>query len=245
MASYACPRFTRSLQAAADLSAKQFYYVGDNGSGKTNIVGGIQGAVGFGFLQNKPLADEFCEIAANGGGSKAVAGTTISAAKLPLKANALGKLVPAVAGDIVVAISMEAAAVDDIFEVNPILYIAGSTPVIFASAADLTSGQYLYVGDSSGDIDVVGGATGALGYGFLMNAPDTGENAIINGPGYPYAKGISGAAFSIMTELMANANGKLIATTAAGDIVCALSLAAATGADETIDVIPVLYRKHA
>ena len=245
MSSYSEPRYIKSLLAAVDLSAKQFYYVADNGSGKYNVAGSVTGAVGAGFLMNNPEADEACEIAANGGGAKGVAAGTISAAMIELKANALGTVEPALPGDLVIAISMQSAVAADIFEVNPVYYIKGAAPVTFQAAADLTAGQYLYVGDSSGDIDVVGGATGALGYGFLMNAPDTGEDAVINGPGVPFAKGISGAAFAIQTELMNDAAGKLIATTAAGDIVVALSLAAASGADETINVIPVLYRKHA
>lgn len=245
MASYYTPRYNRSLLAAADLSDKQFYYVSDNGSGEANIAGGINGAVGLGFLMNNPEINEACEIATIGGGAKGIAAETISAALTELKADAAGKMAIALQGDIVSAIALETAAAGDKFELMPIYYVKTGVPVVFQSAADLTSGQYLYVGDSSGDIDVVGGATGALGYGFLMNAPDTGENAIISGPGQPFAKCISGAAFSIQTELRSNAAGKMEAATVAGDIVSALSLAAATGADETIDVIPVFYRKHA
>ncbi len=233
------------MLAAVDLSAKQNYYVADNGSGKYNVSGGINGAVGGGFLMNAPEADEFCEVASTGGGAKGIAAETISAAGLELKANALGTLALALPGDTVIAISIETAAAGDVFEVLPVYYVKAPSPVVFQSAADLTSGQYLYVGDSSGDIDVVGGETGAIGYGFLMNAPDTGEDAIINGPGQPFAKCISGASFSIATELLSNASGKAIAATVAGDIVVGISLAAATGADETIDVIPVFYRKHA
>jgi hypothetical protein len=123
MASYAIPRFTRSQPAAADLSAKQFYFVADNGSDKYNVAGGATGAFGAGFLMNKPLADEFCEVASLGGGAKAVASATVSGPDIELKADAAGTVSPAtVAGDIICAISRESAASGDIFEVEPAYY---------------------------------------------------------------------------------------------------------------------------
>lgn len=123
MASYAVPRFTRSQPAAADLSAKQFYYVGDDGSDEYDVAGGATGAIGAGFLQNKPLAGEFCEVMSIGGGAKAVASATVSGPDIELKADAAGTVSPAtVAGDIVSAISREAAASGDIFEIEPVLY---------------------------------------------------------------------------------------------------------------------------
>ena len=123
MASYSSPRFTRSLPAAVDLSAKQFRYVGENGSDKYNVTGGAAGAIGAGFLMNAPLADEFCEVANIGGGAKGVAAETISGAEIELKADANGDMeVADIAGDIVCAISKESAATSDVFEVEPVLY---------------------------------------------------------------------------------------------------------------------------
>ena len=243
MASYQVPSFNKSLKAAVDLSAKQFYYVSDNGSELANIAGGINGAVGLGFLMNQPEANEECEIATTGGGAKGIAAETISAALTALKADANGKMAIALPGDIVSAIALQTAAVDDIFELRPTFYVKSAAPVVFQAAADLTSGQYLYVNNDSGDINVAG--ADERGYGFLMNAPDIGEDAVINGPGQPFAKCISGAAFSIDAELKSDANGKMIAATTADDPIVAIAFGAATGADETIDVIPVLYRKHA
>lgn len=246
MASYYESRMTRSLLAAVDLSGSQFLYVSDNGSGLANIAGSINGAIGLGFLMNEPEAGEACEIAATGGGAKGVAAETISAALTQLKADADGKMAVALPGDIVSAIAMETAAAADVFEVLPVYYPKSSTPVIFAAAGDLTSGQYLYVGNSSGDIAVVGGATGALGYGFLQNAPDTGEDAVISGPGHPFSKAISADnTVEYGVELRSDAAGKMELADTAGDIVSAISLSDASAADETIDVIPVLYRKHA
>jgi len=244
MASHYTARYNRSLLAAVDLSSSQFLYVSDNGSGLANIAGGTNGAFGFGFLMNNPEANEACEIATIGGGAKGIAAETITLAAgkvTELKADATGKMLNALPGDVVAAVALESAATDDIFEVMPVSYIKLAEPVIFQAAADLTSSQYYYVGDSSGDVDVTGGATGAVGYGFLMNAPDTGEDAIINGPGYPFAKAISHDAISVNDKLKALATGKMDATTTPGDIVVAIALSASTGADETIDVIPVLY----
>ena len=124
MASYAKPRLTRSLNAAVDLSAKQFYFVADNGSQLYNITGSSVGAFGAGFLMNCPEAGEACEVASVGGGAKGKAGATISGPDLALMANALGEMIPAAsAGDIVVAMSREAAADEDVFEVEPIIAI--------------------------------------------------------------------------------------------------------------------------
>jgi len=245
MASYYAPRYITTENAAVDLSSSQFLYVAENGSNLINIAGGTNGAKGLGFLMNNPEAGEACEIASLGGGAKGIAAETItvSAGNLTeLKADALGKMRNAVPGDIVSALAIESAAVDDVFEVMPVYYVKAAAPVVFDSAADLTSGQYLYVGDDgAGDIDVVGGATGAVGYGFLMNAPDTGEEAIINGPGHPFAKAISHDAISINDKLISLATGKVDAGSTTGDVIVGIALSASTGADETIDVLPVLY----
>jgi len=234
-----------SILAAVDLTSSQGLYVGDNGSGKLNVVGGINGAVGYGFLANAPDADESAIV--QGLGNKTalgIAGATITGAKIGLKSNALGKLETALPGDIVVAISTASASLDDSMSVIPTLYQKNSVPIVFDAAADLTLKQYFYVGDSSGDVDVAGGLRGAAGYGFLMNVPDITEEAVINGPGMPFAKGISGAAFAIAAELKSNALGKL-ETALVGDIVVAVALELASAADETIDVVPVLYVKPA
>lgn len=230
------------ILAAVDLTAATGLYVGDNGAGKLNVGGGINGAVGYGFLANAPDVDESAIVQGLGNPTAtAIAGATISAALLELKSNALGKLVPALPGDIVVGISTESAAADASFTVIPVLYQKDAVPVAFQAAADLTGKQYYYVGDSSGDVDVVGGANGAVGYGYLMNAPDTGEDAVINGPGYPFAKAISHDAISINDKLISLATGKVDATTTSADVVVGIALSASTGADEVIDVLPVLY----
>ena len=244
MASYYAPRFITTEKAAVDLSSSQFLYVAENGSNLINIAGGINGAKGLGFLMNNPEAGEACEIASLGGGAKGIAAETITVGAgnlTELKADSVGKMRNAIPGDVVSALAIESAAVDDVFEVMPVYYVKAAAPVTFQAAADLTTKQYYYVGDSSGDVDVVGGATGAVGYGFLMNAPDTGEDAIINGPGRPFAKAISHDAISINDKLISLATGKVDAGTTTGDIIIGIALSASTGADEVIDVLPVLY----
>jgi len=123
MASFAKPRFTKSLKAAGDLDDKQFYYVGDNGSDEYAVAGHANGAIGGGFLMNKPLEGEFCEVASIGGGALGVAGEAVSGPNLELKAIADGTLnIADTAGDVVCAISKESAATSDVFEVEPVLY---------------------------------------------------------------------------------------------------------------------------
>jgi len=127
MASFQPAVFNRSLQAAVDLSAKQFFFVGENGSNKYNVIGNdLVGALGQGFLMNQPLADEFCEVATVGGGAKAKAAGTISA-KDELIAKADGTVIVAPAGSAddliaIIGIALEDAVSGDIFAVQPVLY---------------------------------------------------------------------------------------------------------------------------
>jgi hypothetical protein len=127
MASYQPPVYNRSLLAAADLSAKQYYFVGENGSNKYNVTGhDTLGALGQGFLMNTPQADEFCEVATVGGGAKAVSAGVI-AAKAELIAKADGTVITAPAGSAgdvlsIIGIALEAAVSGDIFSVQPVLY---------------------------------------------------------------------------------------------------------------------------
>lgn len=127
MASYQPPVFNRSLPAAADLSSRQFYFLGENGSNKYNVAGhDTLGALGQGFLMNAPLADEFCEVATVGGGAKGVAAASISA-KAELIAKADGTLITVPSGSAgnvmaIVAIALEDASSGDVFAVQPVLY---------------------------------------------------------------------------------------------------------------------------
>ena len=123
MSSYQIPRFTRPLNALTDFSANQYLYVKDDGSGNLALAGSATGEVGAGFLHNAPGEGQMSEIASIGGGAQGKAGAVISGPGVELKAEATGLLSPAtVAGDIVVAISKQAAAINVVLEVEPVLY---------------------------------------------------------------------------------------------------------------------------
>jgi|GEM_PF-5924239 len=246
MGSYAKERYTRSLLAAVDLSSSQYLYVGDNGSGKANVIGGTNGAHGFGFLMNNPQADEACEIADTGGGAQGVAAEVItltSSGVVALKADAEGKMRNAIVGDKVCAVALESAAVGDQFEVLPVKYVQGAAPVVLPAGADLSTSQYFYVKDNGSGAIVASDTADEKGNGFLLNAPDSAEDAIVSVPGDSFAKGISAAAFASGAELQSAGNGKL-QTAGAGVYVVAIALEAATAADEVINLIPVLYQKN-
>jgi len=121
MASFQPPVFNRSLPAAADLSTKQFFAVVNNGSEKYAVAGANFQIAG--FLQNVPLLDEFSEVATIGGGSKAVAGGTITA-KDKLETNGSGQLILATGSSKhqIVAVALEDAVVNDVFAVQPVAY---------------------------------------------------------------------------------------------------------------------------
>jgi hypothetical protein len=122
MSSFAPPRYTKSLLAAVDLSAKQFYYVGEDGSGTYNVAGAATGALGAGFLMNAPLAGEACNVASIGGGAKGVLSGTVTI-EMELKATTGGTLVEAgTAGDIVVALAKSAGVTGDIIDIEPVYY---------------------------------------------------------------------------------------------------------------------------
>lgn len=121
MASSQAPRFVRSLTAASDLSSSQYLFVKNDGSDGAVIAGGATGEIGAGFLNNAPDSGEATEIMGVGGGARGIAAATISGPQIALKADAAGKMTPVTtAGDVIVALSMEAAATDDKFEVEPV-----------------------------------------------------------------------------------------------------------------------------
>ena len=76
-----------------------------------------------GFLYNLPLAGETAEVITDGGGAKAVLSATVTAYHDELKADAAGTLSPAtVAGDIVVALSLDTGVSGGIIEVEPVKF---------------------------------------------------------------------------------------------------------------------------
>lgn len=123
MSSFPTPVLISGLTAAADLSTKRYKAVLLGASG-VNVAGANEMEF-VGFLQNAPASGGVCEIAANGGGSKAIAGGTIAAGD-KLTTDASGDLVAITTGQTkaAVAIALTGAADNDIFEV---LVLSGST----------------------------------------------------------------------------------------------------------------------
>lgn len=115
--------FARTRKAGADLSSSQYLYVAENGSDEYEV-STLDDAPGTGFLMNAPQQDEFCEVATEGGGAMAVAAATISAAEIELMNDTGndGQMIPATTGKFVCAISVEAAAANDVFAVRPVNY---------------------------------------------------------------------------------------------------------------------------
>lgn len=106
------PLETYTLEAAADLSGKQYHIVRLSAADKcdqasynldTNIIG---------VLQNKPQAGEFATIA-DGGISKVVAGGTVSVGN-PVTTNGSGRAVAVTSGSNarVIGTALEAASAD-------------------------------------------------------------------------------------------------------------------------------------
>lgn len=101
-----------TLEAAADLSAKQYFGVEVNTSGQAALAGNGEDIIG--VLQNKPDAAGEPATIAISGITKASAGGTIAAGdSVGLDAN--GEFVSAATGDACVGVALESAVDGDIF----------------------------------------------------------------------------------------------------------------------------------
>ncbi len=105
------------LKAGADLSADSNFHraVKFDGSGDVVLAGAGEAAIG--FLQNQPTLGQFVEVAGVGGGSLAVAAATLAAGVF-CKADASGDLIAAVAGDEIIARTLDSAVDNDHFAVQ-------------------------------------------------------------------------------------------------------------------------------
>ncbi len=120
MSSFNAPRII-NYKSTNDLSADSNLFLAVKLDANAQIVLGDAGSLAVGFLLNTPNVDQVAEVAAIGGGAKAVAGGTITAGD-QLKVDANGKLVLAsVANDLVVAIAQDNAVMNDVFAVEPTL----------------------------------------------------------------------------------------------------------------------------
>jgi hypothetical protein len=115
-----------SLVAAADLSAKQYYFIKIDSAGKAALAGAGEFAIG--TLSNKPAAGDIANVAV-GGVVKAFSAGTI-AAGVVIAADAAGKAKAAVAGATTssnaIGVTLESSVAGDIVAV--LLTHAGGTP---------------------------------------------------------------------------------------------------------------------
>lgn len=95
---------TRSVNAASDLSTKQFYFVKLDSSGNITLAG--NGDWAYGVLQNKPAAAGRAGIVAVAGVTKVVAGAAITAGT-DIGIDSSGRAVPTGTGDTVVGIARD------------------------------------------------------------------------------------------------------------------------------------------
>lgn len=101
------------------------------------------------------------------------------------------------------------------------------------AAADLTGAQYHAVAvDANGNLALSG--AGALSFGILQNAPNTGEVGNVRFLGV--SKAVIGAAVNENDELTPNASGRLIPTAATADYVLAIALEAGAADGVLIEV---------
>jgi len=108
-------QLVHSFEAAADLSAKQFFAMQIDTAGKINLGDGGAAApdVLIGVLQNKPKAGEAGQVQSSGI-TKAVAGATVTAGA-DLTSDSTGRFVAAITTDIILGICLQGAAVGEVF----------------------------------------------------------------------------------------------------------------------------------
>jgi hypothetical protein len=101
-----CPSYMLpGIEAGADLSAKQYYCVKLNSSGKA-VLASVAGESVVGILNNKPTSGVAAQIMAQGV-SKAIVGTAGVTANSPVAVDANGAIVNAAGSDVVVGVALE------------------------------------------------------------------------------------------------------------------------------------------
>ncbi len=217
-----------SLEAGADLSAKQFFFVEVAADGQVDPAGA--GADADGVLQGKPAAAGRAAAIMLNGVSKVSTGAAVARGALVMS-DASGQAVTATGGSKVLGKALEASG-----GANQVIKVLLRNPgdldtVVLISGADLSAKQNLFMAVASdGKIDPAG--DGVVTCGVLQNAPaavDLAAECKISG----LSNVISGAAFTAGDAIGSDANGKAI-TAASGDRIQGVALATASGADETI-----------
>lgn len=109
------PNYLQSFKAGSDLSSSQFVALKVDADDDVSVAADGEGFIG--FLMNKPLANEACEIAGPGGGGVGIAAGAIARGDR-LKVDSSGHLV-AISSEtaIMVAIADDDAADNDEFAV--------------------------------------------------------------------------------------------------------------------------------
>jgi hypothetical protein len=228
---YEIPLGKHSLEAGADLSAKQYFFMAIASDRQVDPAGA--GLATVGVLQNKPSAAGQAAELQTLLISKVVAGEAI-AIGASVASDAAGKARTAIAGDVIQGIAMTVAAADG--EVLSVLLgqsrLTGDLGLV--SGADLSTKANLFMAVAAdGKIDPA--TAGVMCAGILQNAPDAADlEAIVRQIGISDV--ISSAAFTMGDKLASDSAGKA-KKAVGGDIVQAIALETATGADETISVL--------
>lgn len=218
-----------SLEAGADLSAKQFFFIEHAADGQVDPAGA--GADADGVLQNKPsAADQAASIMINGV-SKVSAGAAIARDALVMS-DANGQAVTALGGSKVLGKALEASGgADEIIKV--LLRSPGDLgTVTLISGADLSAkaGFFMAVA-TDGKIDPAG--DGVHGCGVLQNAPaavDLAAECVVAGLSQVIA---GGALATIGIQITSDSNGKA-KLAASADIVHGILLETASGDGDSV-----------
>lgn len=107
---------TETIEAAGDLSAKQYHFGVINSSGQIAAVG-VKGAAADGVILNNPAAQGRATTVAKVGRVKVVAAGTITAGANVASDNA-GKAIAAGTGDIILGKALEAAAANQVITID-------------------------------------------------------------------------------------------------------------------------------
>ncbi len=101
---------TYTLEAAADLSGKQYHVMRQTDVAKCDIASNAVDDALVGVLQNKPQSGEFATIA-DGGISKVVVGAAVTQGE-NLTHNSSGRAITVTSGDVIFGMALETAGAD-------------------------------------------------------------------------------------------------------------------------------------
>jgi hypothetical protein len=222
---------TIPMAAAADLSAKQFYFCKVSAADTVNLAG--DGELVLGVLTNAPASGAQADIQVVGVG-KVTAGAAV-AAGAKIASNASGQAVTAAIGDEVIGIALEAASASGVVFKFLITRIEGSSALSqsMTAAADLSAKQnYLVKVTAANTVNLAG--NGELAIGSLINAPAAAATAHVQVVGV--ASVSAGAAVAAGAQVAADANGQGVTATT-GEKVIGIALNAAAAQDDVLSVL--------